>query len=78
MGKDTAPMMMCAIALMFLAALLSGCEDQPPCIETAKRTVITYPNLSLQSLGPQYTAIALIPVFSEQEFCLKRATNQRE
>lgn len=34
-------------------------------------TIVTYPNMGLQALGPQYLGVALMPVYIEQETCVR-------
>ena len=61
---------MLKIILATLVVGLFGCEETPaPCIKGHTETQITYPNLSLTALGPQYAGIALIPVTEEVFVC---------
>jgi hypothetical protein len=59
-----------------LTAVLGACTPVPQhpgehCAESRMETIVTYPNMGLQALGPQYTAIALMPVYLEQEVCIR-------
>lgn len=66
------------LAVLASFTMLASCEKQQPCIETATQTVATYPYLALQSLGPAYAGIALIPVYSEQTVCVRRAAPPKD
>lgn len=64
-------------AASVLTAVLGACTPAPPqhvgehCTETHKETIVTYPNMGLQALGPQYLGLALMPVYVEQETCVR-------
>lgn len=60
---------------ILIVLLFAACHDPQlstqQCTETRRETIVTYPNMALQALGPQYTALALTPVYIEQDVCTK-------
>lgn len=64
-------------AASVLTTMLGACTPPPPqhigehCAETRAETIVTYPNMGLQALGPQYLGVALTPVYVEQETCVR-------
>ncbi len=66
-----------ALGIAAIIAIPFMVYDEPakPCAEWQSTPMLTYPNAGLLALGPQYTAIALMPLWVEVKTCKIFAEN---